>query len=83
MRGADHLALSPPLSRLSPAELSLEDREEEGGGDEEEVVESARERGGGGDMAMGGCGERDFSLSLSSSWPSLGPRNRSVWFIYR
>lgn len=46
------------------------------------MVESARERGGG-HMAMGGCGERDFSLSLSSSWPSLGPRNRSVWFIYR
>lgn len=46
------------------------------------LVESARKRGGG-HMAMGGCGEREFSLSLSSSWPSLGPRNRSVWFIYR
>ncbi len=39
----------------------------------------------GGEMAMGGCGEEDLSLSLSlsSSWPSLGPMNRSVWFIYR
>ncbi len=36
-------------------------------------------------MAMGACGEEDLSLSLSlsSSWPSLGPVNRSVWFIYR
>lgn len=36
-------------------------------------------------MAMGGYGEKDLSLplSLSSSWPSLGPQNRSVWFIYR
>lgn len=34
---------------------------------------------------MGACGEEDLSLSLSlsSSWPSLGPVNRSVWFIYR
>lgn len=41
-------------------------------------------------MAMGAYrgggvvgGEDDLSLSLSSSWPSLGPMNRSVWFIYR
>ncbi|KAK3572176.1 hypothetical protein QTP86_024849, partial [Hemibagrus guttatus] len=52
-------------------------------------VPSGRRKGGGGGgegggMAMGGYGKRDLSLplSLSSSWPSVGPRNRSVWFIY-
>lgn len=40
---------------------------------------------GGEEMAAGACGEEDLSrsLSLSSSWPMLGPVNRSIWFIYR
>jgi len=67
--------------RLSSRWKTGGEEEKEGGGGGGK--ESVRERGRGGDMAMGGCGERDLSLSLSSSWPSLGPRNRSVWFIYR
>ncbi|KAJ3600347.1 hypothetical protein NHX12_031332 [Muraenolepis orangiensis] len=37
-------------------------------------------------MAAGGLGgedDRSLSLSHSASWPSLGPANRSIWFIYR
>lgn len=73
----------PSSVSLSPAELSQEGGREGREGRGGVGVESARNREKGGLMAMGGCGERDFSLSLSSSWPSLGPRNRSVWFIYR
>ncbi|KAF7239695.1 SH3 and multiple ankyrin repeat domains protein 1 [Varanus komodoensis] len=39
----------------------------------------ARYDGGGG----GGGGSQQQQPALSSSWPALGPRRRSVWYIYR